>query len=479
MANNSYQPTYTTKRLTFVENINPRTGTSNSKDASLINFYPTEVKGIDGVRYYIEQRGGLVYQQGTVAGVGRGIYYWNGSTFWVVDNTLYKDGTSVQTLTTTTGTVTFQEFANGTNQKFLIVLDGTNGYVIKTDFTITKITSANFPSPHTVHSGYLDGYLILGKIGTADLYNCNLEDPLTWTAGDFISAETYPDPVVALCRQNNYIVAVGTQTTEFFYDSGVYPGTPLARNSAALHQIGTPSPDSLIQSEEQVIFIGQTQTGGRTIVLFNGFNPADISTEPLRKSLDAEGTNISNAKAFLVRNRGRKFYVLNLTSVSWVYDFDTQMWHQWADYTGTARFTGDYASDSAVGSPLVLDRSKGFVYVMTDGVTYDSITTSTTAPITCTVVTDKYDFSSMNNKFMHRFALVWDRPEVTTSGSLSLSWTDDDYNSYNTPRALPMGQTMPCTTQLGMFRRRAFKLVYSGAVARFEGFEVDINAGSQ
>lgn len=479
MPNSQYYTTYSTKRYPFVGNQNQRSG-SSSVDQRFINFFASEVKDLEGPKYYLEQRGGLVYKQSTTTGLGRGAYYWNNATFSVVGNTLYKDGTPLQVLSTAVGSVGFQEFANGVNQQFLVVLDGTSGWVIKTDFTVTKITSANFPSPHVVHAGYMDGYIFVAKPGTADLYNCNLEDPTLWTAGDFISAETFPDPIVAVCRQNNYIVAIGTQTTEFFYDTGVFPGTPLARNAAALHQVGTSAPDTVVESEEQVVFVGQSQTGGRTVVVFDSFNPKDISTEVIRQSLDAEGTAITNAKAFIVRTKGHKFYVLNLTNVSWVYDFDSNMWHQWADYTGSTKFNCDYACDAPNGAPVLLDRTSGYVYVMTEGVSKDATSPTTTANITSIAISDKHDFGSMNRKFMSRFVLVCDTPYGNNQTTYQLSWTDDDYQTYTTPRTINLSNTMTSTTQLGMFRRRAFKIVYSDAYPlRIEGFEVDINAGSQ
>lgn len=476
---NPYYTTYSTKRVPFVGNPDQRTGASTSQDQLFINFFAVDKKSIDGPKFMLEQRAGLVYKLGNVAGQGRGIYFWNGSTFYVVGNTLYRNGTAMQTLSTSTGTVGFQEFANDANQSFLIVLDGVSGWIIKQDFTINKITDANFPSPHVVHAGYIDGYLVVAKLGTGDLYNSNRIDASVWTAGDFISAETFPDTVVAVCRQNNYIVAIGQQTTEFFYDAGTFPGTPLARNSAALHQFGTPAPDTLAQMEEQVVFVGQTLTGGRTVWILNGFTPSEIGDEPVRQSLDHEGTNIVNAKAFCVRSKGHKFYVLNLTNITWVYDFDSQMWHQWADCTGTNKFNCDYASDALAGYPVVLDRSNGYVYVLTEGVSQDSTSPTTTANITSTAVSDKFDFGSLNQKFMHRLSLVCDVPYGNHT-SCTLYWTDDDYQTYSSGRVININNTMPVLTQLGMFRRRAFKLVYSDAYPiRIEGFEFDINLGTQ
>lgn len=483
MAYNQNYTTYSTHRIPFVGNPEQRTGASITKDQLFINFFPEITKGVGGAKYFLEQRAGLVYlfaATGVPSGVGRGIYYWNGSAFFVFGNQLYRNGLPIQTLATSNGTVGFTEFATGTNTKYLVVLDGSSGWVINIGNTVTQITDVDFPSPHVTQAGFIDGYLIVAKSGTADLYNCDLEDPFIWTAGNFISAETFPDTVVAVCRQNNYIVALGQQTTEYFYDSGAYPGTPLARNAAALHQIGTPAPDTLAQIEEQIVFVGQTQTGGRTVWLMNGFNPTEIGTESIRQSLDNEGNNISNAKAYCIRSKGHKFYVLNLTSVTWVYDFDTQMWHQWADHTGLSKFNGDYACDYYTGAPLILDRTNFLVYALTENVSKDATSISTTANLTSVAISDKIDFGNINYKFMHRLSLICDVPSGNNTTSATLYWTDNDYQTYSTGRLVPLSNTMPTIAQLGGFRRRAFKLVYADAYPmRLEGVEVDINSGTQ
>lgn len=482
MAYNQYYTTYSTKRIPFVGNPEQRTGASTTKDQLFVNFFAEAKKGVEGNKYYLEQRAGLVFlfdANGEV-GAGRGIYFWNGSVFFVVDNVLYRNGEVLQTLTTSAGSVGFQDFATGTNQRYLVVLDGVSGWVINTSNVVTHITDTDFPTPHVVQAAYIDGYLIVAKAGTADLYNSNLEDPLTWTAGDFVSAEAFPDTVTALCKQNNNVVAIGEQTTEYFYNNGTSPGTPLLRDGAALRQIGTSAPSTLAQIEEQMVFVGQTQTGGRTVWLITGRTPNEIGTEPIRQSLDHEGANIINARGYCIRSKGHKFYILNLTSVTWVFDFDTQMWHQWADHTGAAKFNGDYACDYTTGSPLVLDRATGLVYVLTEGVSQDSVTSTTTANITSIAISDKIDFGTINHKFMHRVALVCDVPFGNNQTSCTLYWTDDDYQSYSTGRTINISNTMPSITQLGLFRRRAFKLVYSDAYPmRLEGLEVDINMGTQ
>lgn len=474
--------TYVSQPVTFIGTPQQRTGTTTTKDHRLINCFAETVKGnrSQSPKVYMVERAGLQYVRSTTAGTARGIYYFNGSIWSAVGNQLYRDSTPVQTLGTSTGSVGFVEYAGSVSfPRNLVVLDGVNGFVINLANVITQITDPDFPTPHVPFGAYMDGYLFVVKAGTADVYNSNVDNPTLWTAGDFITAEMFPDPVVSLIRQTNYIVAVGSNTIEYFYNAATFPGTPLARNSAAQHQIGTVSPESTIVAEEQVMMLGQTQLGGRSIWVIDGFKPVEIGVEEIRTSLDAEGTNITNAKMFCVRSMGHRFLAVQLTNRTWVFDFEEKLWHEWRDYSLTNKFICDYVTDHPSGSAHMQDRTTGFIYKFTDNTAVDATGVATTSPITIQATSEKIDFGTMDRKFGSKFTLMCDIP-TDTSVTASLEWSDDDYQTWTTPRSIVLNTTMPSITQLGMFRRRAFRLTYSQAFPlRIELAKFDVNIGNQ
>jgi hypothetical protein len=202
--------TYETKRVSFITNPQQR-GTDKTKDARLVNMMTEAVVSPlgDGKKYYVKSRPGMSQAFSNTAGAGRGMYYWvingTGYVMTVIGNGVYSNGTLVLVLTTSTGECGFTEFVSSTGVVSLILLDGTKGYVFSNPSTITEITSANFPTPHIPMPIFLDAYLFIAKANTEDVYNSNLDDPLTWTAGDYFSAEMYPDKIVALSKNNNYI----------------------------------------------------------------------------------------------------------------------------------------------------------------------------------------------------------------------------------------------------------------------------------
>lgn len=491
--------TYHTDRVQLIGNPEQR-GSVNSlsgQDQQFINFYPTVIDSPinSSKRYRLEQRGGINGLNQlfgpNFSTLGRGIYYFDNAIFSVMGNGLYKDSLLLKTLSTTTGKVGFVEYATITT-RYLVILDGVNGYAVQAGGIVaTQITDVDFPTPHCVNATSMDGYVFIAKSGTGDIYNCVLNDPFTWNAGDFISAEMYPDPLVALTRQNNYIVAFGSTSIEYFYDTGVFPGTPLARNAAAGHQIGTPAPNSIVETEEQIIFIGQTGVGGRTIWIMDGFQPTEIGIDPVKKDLNLETlANLAITPTFCVRYGGHRFFVMNLTTVdkTWVYDFDTKMWHQWSSPSGGVgtKFRCNYSTtDSSFGTPLLQDNIGGWQFFLTYGQSYDDISGTRTA-ITSTATSAKLDFGNLNRKFMHRFSLVCDRPPGATSTACTIYWSDDDYQTWSSGVTIDVNSTLPTLTQLGSFRRRAFKVVYAqnrvagqATCLLLEGFEVDTNMGSQ
>jgi hypothetical protein len=467
--------TYTSETIKFMGGPQQRNSSSN-KDQRYVNFFPETIyNGADEKRYALKQRPGLSYVSTVAAGAARGIYYWNSHLYVAIGNKLYKDGTLFQTLGSSSGLVGFTEYQSDVALS-LIVLDGNKGWVINASAVINEITDADFPTPHVPTPVFMDGYLFVAKSATADIYNCAVNDPTNWAAGNFITAEMFPDVIVSLTRQANYVVAVGSKTTEFFYDAGNATGSPLSRNTATFQAIGTAAAKTVIQNESLIMMVGQSSVGGRSVWVFKDYQPTEIATEPVRQSLDAEGPNISLATAFCVRSEGHKFYIINLVSRTWVFDFEEGIWHEWAAANGTSRFNCDYVSDYISGYCYTVDRATGIVYNFTDNSSNDELTSGVFTPITSIVITNKIDMGSMTRKFASQLVLICD--QLSTAIPITVQWSDDDYATFNTGYTLSLNSAFINLQRMGFFRRRAYKFTYAGGVAwRLEGFRLDYNMG--
>jgi len=533
------QPTtYRQLRIDFIGSVHNRDSSSN-KDQRFINVYPETTKNPTSKepKKYLVKRPGLSLNSTVVAlgAIARGCVYWEGNLYTVYGDKLYKGTSSIQTLATSTGTVGWATSSGVT--KYLFICDGTDGYVVDTSGTVTKINQTysawaattnyslddiriptvgngfyykvttdagssgasqptwpttigstvvdggitwtcsgsygGFPSPHIPKPVFLDGYIFLIDSGTYDIYNCDLENPLGWSTANFISAEMWPDDSVCLARQNNQIVVLGNESTEFLYDTGGASGTPLGRNDAAAIEIGIAGRDTLYQDEKQFIFVGQSSTGGRAVWRVEGFQIKKISYEGIERIIDAEGTNITSAIAFGVRTAGHYFYILNLNTKTLVYDIEETMWHEWStNSSGThSKLTYNYAADSLTGRAVLQHNTNGKTYLLDPSVYQDD-----GVSILTELWTSRLDFGSVNRKFMSSLNIVGDT--TTASSLLSFRWSDDDYKTWSNWKDIDL-VVRPYFMKLGVFRRRAFNLKFTdNAPLRLEGMEFDFNMGN-
>jgi hypothetical protein len=475
MATNPYFTQLHTQRFSFIGSPQQRDGTTLF-DQRFLNVYPELITSpiTEGKKYYLKKRPGLSVLYDLPAGFGRGIFYWHdvGGTYSAINNQLYFNQTPILTLSNSSGTVGFCEYRHTDGQALLIVLDGLTGWIITVNNVVTEITDVGFPSPHIPAPVFLDGYIFVAKVGTSTIYNSSLDDPTGWPSDGFIDAEMYPDQLATLTKAQNYLVAVGNGSVEFFYDNANATGSPLQRNAPAVAQFGTPAPLSVQQTEKEVVMIGQTFAGGRTVWSITGFQPEEIANAPIREALDQEGTAINLATAFIIQVSGHKFYVMNLKlhQRTFVYDFDEKMWHEWSNGLGQNCFNTDYATDSSSGNPTILDLDNGAVYALAPQNWDDAGN-----PINCVIQTVKLDFDTMKRKRVFRLSIVGDSPAGDNPCPISVQFSDDDYNTWSTARILELNADYPTITRLGLSRRRAWKFTFVQPFPlRLESFEVDI-----
>lgn len=465
---------YDTVKLQILAQLTNR-GSSNSKDAITYNgFYDVFKEGIsDKTVASFAKRGAFVDNTTIIGGggAGRGLHYWtkNSKYYSVIANKVYEDTTEKATLTTSTGKVWFEE-ATGTSDK-LILCDGTKSYTIATNGTVTEITDGDFPA-NAISPVSMDGYVFFIKSGTGLIYNSDVDDPTAWTSTSFIEAEMYPDALVALARQANYVVAFGLYSTEFFYDNSNPSGSPLRRQDAVAAKVGLAARDSVAQVDKRLIFIGQTQTGEPGVWQFDSLTPQLVSDEYVDRIFAAEGSNLANATGQIVKHKGHTLYIVGLNARTLVYDMDQKLWvGEWSIYNSGSHavLPFKYSTEGANNTVMLLHNTDGKMYKL-DPTLYQD----TAGAILCWIVTAKLDFGSNHWKRMFRCEIVSDRQ---STGTVTLEFTDDDYQNWSTARTLDL-VVRPYTKAMGVFRRRAFRIKHSAnADFRIDALEFDFNDG--
>lgn len=478
--------TYQTKPIRLVKELNSR-GTNTSKDEDYVNVFAELIKN----RVTKEHEFNLVKREGSTlfadaAGGSnevRGSWYWKDQSeiYLAISTKVYVfnavTGALVTTLNavfgTSTGAVGFCEFLYDSGAAKLVVTDGTTLSTIDTAHAVVAGADADMPV-HIPMPVFLDGYLFILKSGTADIYNSNLNDPLAYTAGDFITAEMFADKAVAITKLNNYLVVFGNRSIEYFWDAAEATGSPLQRNDTPVKLNGFLG--GLAQLGNRIYFIGAADDAQPDMFILEDFKIVPNGSEALRRHLGSlTGTYSTSLVGNMVSISGHDFYVLNTGTSTYALELESKLWARWAYQAQTyfpIAFAMNVQTTAAYKCVFVLNgSSNNAIYKFSPTLYQDNGTN-----FTCTVVTDQEEFETFKQKSMSSL-IIW-ADKTTATASVNVSWTDDDYQTFNTPIAVDLFQEKPDINRLGRFRRRAFKLTFAANYPlRLKGLEADLNMG--
>lgn len=481
--NSPQQDTYSTHEFPIVKELGSR-GTSTSKDSYITNFYvKIHQHELTGDKYvWLVKRDGSTQFIAAAGATGqvRGIYHWEDQEklYVAIEDDIYvyhsTDGSLQATLTSvwtsTTGNVGFTEFLYDTGITKVVAVDGTRLVTIDSANTVVTSASANLPN-HEPTPIYIDGYLCLLKTSTADMYNSDLNDPTAWTAGNFITGEMLPDQAQKISRLNNYVLMFGHRSIEYFYDAAIASGSPFQRNDAYVKYTGYIG--GLASYSSVIFFVGSNNDSQPDVFVLSNSDMKPVGSQAVRMHLASLTSLDSSITGNVVSIDGNDFYVLDTGVATYAMNLKTLLWTTWIYQNGT-RFAMNNSvnpvTSTAYHSLFTLKNDRA-VYAFSSSLYQDNGTN-----FTCTAVTDVEDFGTHNQKSMSRLSIVADKPSASTS--VAVSWTDDDYQTYNTPINVDLYQEFPSLRRLGRFRRRALKLTHTDNYPiRIKRIEVSIDKG--
>ena len=471
--------TYQTKEVNLLNEWLQR-DTSLSKDNDALNcFYELVQNRKTGDKdfFVVKRAGTSAYPYVAASAVIRGMHYWEDQTklFLAVDDDIYivnsSTGALIATLSTAFGTssgeVGFCEFLYDTNNVKVVATDGTTLITIDSSNTKVVCGDADLPTPHLPQPVFLDGYLFLVKTNTADIYNSNLNDPLAFTAGDFITAEMSADAVNRISNLNNYIVVFGTASIEYFFDAANASGSPLQKYDTPHKFTGYTA--GFTKTQNDIYFIGNSADSGVQLYRATDLKLEPLSTPPLRRTMEEDTVTA----AAMVHYAGHSFYTFTTADATYQMDLDTKLWTRIA-FKATANFPIKYSAVISISNVYVT------VCVLSDSATLyyfnNSVYRDDATNFTYRVVTDNETFDTYRNKTCSRMLLLGDR--ASTSLTASVYWSDDDYQTWSTARTIDMSLASPVLHRLGQFRRRAWKIEWTqNAHMRLQKIELDLNMG--
>ncbi len=179
---------------------------------------------------------------------------------------------------------------------------------------------------------FLDGYFFVMD-ENAVIYNCDLNTPDSWNALNFITAMIEPGSGVAIAKSQNYVIAMKSWSTEFFYDAANTNGSPLSPVLNAFTLVGCASGQSVASIDGAIAWVSKTKQKGRAVHVMNGLQQQKVSTADVERILNND--SLSNVYAYGLKISGHAFYVLGLvnSNLTLVYDMTSQTWAIWTSMT--------------------------------------------------------------------------------------------------------------------------------------------------
>jgi hypothetical protein len=458
-----------------------------TSDARYINcFTQTVVDGISSKkRVYAVKRPGFGTSHTPASGKkGYSILVWTGqgtgqkviSAFDTPNSTIYDSTTSLGAITGVSTGIT--ETFVGTTPTLVVTGDDSTAWYYDTGVGVmTKITDVDFPgnAGKTLAGTFvhMDGYAcIMDKTGA--VWASDLNSVTAWTSTSFDSTNAYADNGVGLARHKNFIMAFGTESVQFFYNAGFTP-FPFAKATAMTIKVGAISADAITQLSDAVFWCGSTPQGGLSVFQFDG-NVSRISTPEIDAILILAGA--SNISLTTIRFYGRSFVLVKAGATTYAYCIEEKgsaPWHEWTSATPLwYKCAGLSLGGTMVNYAVSNVDTTGKVFLMNPA---SLVFTDNGATYTARIQTPPEQNGTNRQKFYSYLDLVGD--VESTASPLTVSVSDDDYQTYNVLGTVDLSSQTRRLTRLGSARRRAWVFTHSAATPmRLERGEGELRVGS-
>jgi hypothetical protein len=460
-----------------------RSVTATTKDGLYLNcFVQTVTDQISSTkRLYIVKRPGFDTQSTPASGQkGYSILVWTGkdagtdviSAFGETNSTIYNGTSSLGAITGRSTGIT-ETVITTTPTLTVTSTDSTGWYYDTGAGTMTKISDGDFPgnAGETVVGtfAHIDGFPCI-MTASGKLYAGDLNTVTGWTANSFGSTNAYPDKGVGCVRYKNFIMAFGTESTEFWYNAGLTP-FPLARATALTIKVGAISADAIGEISDTKFWVGSTPQGGLSVFQYDG-SLSRVSNPEQDATLVLAGA--SNISLTTLRFFGRSFVLVRAGSTTLAYCIEEKMWGEWNSTTVLwKKCAGVSRGGTMVNYAVTDETTSGKVYLMNNA---SLVFTDAGVAYTARAQTPNVDLGTMKPKFWGCAEIVGD--EESSTSNVTLQYSDDDYQSYQTWGTLDLSASVRKAYRLGSSKRRSWVLTHSANTPmRIEALELSVEIG--
>lgn len=442
------------------------------------------------------KRPGASIQSRAPQGYGQGIFSVDGQTWQVISDVLYRVDAAASPVAIPSVTVAGQEFrfVSDALTGLSLLQSPTGLWTFTTGNVITKVTDADYPALTVPGVVMLDGTVyVMGTDGT--VYGSDIQAPTSWNALNFIKADPGLGTPRNLHRHLNYVVAVCATGTQLFYDAANATGSPLAPVDNAVWKVGAVQ-NSVCLVVDDTFLLAETpatsKAGGYQVIQVTGLQMSIVSNPHVDRLLSSlSGTPTVYSYGCTVA--GHTFFILTLYDIglTLAYDVNMKHWNIWSSGYTSATTTAfseihyyrGYLQNIADGTVKVfaenafVDQSgfSSLPWVVNDfAVNGGAGAVAAPWPINVQLLIPPVDFKTLQRKFLPALYLIAD----TTNSNLAVSWSDDDGQTYSTPRMVDLSTAKKMLQRCGSSRRRSWKITHSDAVPlRLYSMELEVQGG--
>jgi hypothetical protein len=286
------------------------------------------------------------------------------------------------------------------------------------------------------------------------------------------------DFTLCLGKTKNYIVCLGKNSIEYFYNAAIVTGSPLARYDSPFRSVGYIT--GLNQIGDTLYFIGQDNALNISVYSIASFKIDRISTSVVDRTLQTLAATANTSApvtldygGYTISIDGHNFYCIPYSRTTWAYDIDEKLWYEWrrSDHTQGLEFEAVWSAYN--GAVYAATANQSYIAIMAVNTFQDYGTN-----FTCQYTTENYNAGTFNWKVIDRLSLESSTHSNTGTSSATISWSDDDWapGSESTGRTINIFSASPFMSNCGRFRSRSFRIKYSDNYPFFmSSLELDLN----
>lgn len=305
-----------------------------------------------------------------------------------------------------------------------MTIAATSGAATATTITpeaVSKIIDADFPTLTIGTFAEMDGFVCIITT-TGRVYNSDLNTVASWSASNYILCNKYSDGGLGLFRYRNRFLAFNNASLELLYNAGNASGSPFNSGDEAVFSVAMPPPNPgmVAQADGNVFWVG----ADGNLYRMEGFSPKKVSAlgTDITSSNFVGGFAAGSMTAFYY-NRKTYLNIKVSASINYWYSVDDDTFSE-PNFPASA-----YCGCTFTGLFFALANTGGKIYSLSTSAFQDNGAAFTMS------IQLAIDMGTQGEKFLDEIRLIGD---VQASGSLSISYSDDDGVTYSTPRLMSL-----------------------------------------